>query len=236
MSSATTFGWCGVGTTPATLTRTVLDPAGGADASPELGRRDADSLRRTSVHVHGVSESSGSLSFPSSSAVVVGLPFPCSSSDVAVVTLAAPPPGDPDRRESIERRPRLSDVGETADADWRFCFFVIGGSCTITCWWREDVDCAAEDVARLWRFERTRSSSTVPSFRLLRFFPLRLHSKRTSTRLSTAGAITRLFRTWNLSFMPLRRLSGVPFSHFRTIHTYFVDRPRGGYVEELSVG
>ncbi|PIL25840.1 hypothetical protein GSI_11593 [Ganoderma sinense ZZ0214-1] len=84
---------------------------------------------------------------------------------------------------------------------------------------------------RLWRFERDRSS------RPRRFLPLlpRDHSNRTSTRLST-GAGAKLPRDWNLSLIPLSMVSGVPLSHFRTIHTYFVGRPRGGKVVALREG
>ena len=77
------------------------------------------------MHVHGVSESSGSLSSPSSSVVVGGLPFAWSSSDV---TLLVPGPGEPDRCESIDGRPRgLSTI------DARFCLRPAGASDTSTC-------------------------------------------------------------------------------------------------------
>ena len=50
------------------------------------------------------------------------------------------------------------------------------------------------------------------------------------------GAGAKLPRDWNLSLTPLSRDSGVPLSHFRTIHTYFVGRPRGGKVVALRDG
>lgn len=61
LSSATTFGWCGVGENVATRTRTTDSPSPPPPGLPALPSRD-----RTSVQVQGVSESSGSLSSPSS--------------------------------------------------------------------------------------------------------------------------------------------------------------------------
>lgn len=194
LSNATTFGWCGVGENVATRTRTVAsslpalsgEPGEGKAMAPLLPSRDT-----TSVHVQGVSESSGSLMSPASSPRGRPAALP-TSLDVDTLTCDVA-----DRRLSAAEV-TLSAVPERCGGDDAEPAF--GGPTVLV---------RRLEVPACWLPSRTR-----------RFFLPRVHMNRTSTAPSSGGE-RECRRSSEMLMCPialLKRLSLDPLIHLRTIH------------------
>src|SRR5258706_10848597 len=209
--------------------------------------------RRCRVHVHGVSESSGSLSSPSSSPVVL------------VVAMLAGGFGE-EARAGSARGARV-DIGP--GADWaflfrgmspcklsRFCAFCAGLLINppLPSAASEGISCtelpSVEAVSLLSRTEECRLAFPSCSSRPLVPVPVLLlllssprafiffHSNRTSTSVTSDAFRSDPSRIPNtpptLSAMPPIQLSSEPLIHFRITQTYVLGRPWGGIVGDLS--
>ena len=188
-------------------------------------RRDPiDFLTTWRVHVQGTSESSGSLSSPSSSLDLVGTPSSPSPVSLAVVFVVTLPArfGDLDLADSrllFGIRPNLDWTPSMTDD--RFVFL----SCSeLTEGLLESVKAAL--FLLLGFLNPSPAASSVPSVPALRAFlfpPLsvRVHSNLTSIwRSSSPIGSSRIdLSPWKMPLTLPKRPSGEPLSHLVTVHT-----------------